>query len=204
MISKQIWKFLTIVNYGFDRLIASSLTSIRYSLKYQRAINEVKINSIMSQHVPDFILFNVSRKSNIDSYSAFSSLKNNFHIAMLLILCLRSYALYLLALLNKKLCNTGYVIPVNHLLKNTAWNANNWYNYNRTVTRGFKRGYITINVGPTVKYQSILTESKVFNEEHFFFSAQTQKGSPWERCCLRVIICILHQEILNKAYRHLR
>lgn len=79
----------------------------------------------MSQHVPDFILFKVSRKSNIDSYSAFSSLKNNFHIAMLLILCLRSYALYLLALLNKKLCNTGYVIPVNHLLKNTAWNANN-------------------------------------------------------------------------------
>ena len=72
----------------------------------------------MSQHVPDFILFNVSRKSNIDSYSAFS-------IAMLLILCLRSYALYLLALLNKKLCNTSYVIPVNHLLKNTAWNANN-------------------------------------------------------------------------------
>lgn len=66
----------------------------------------------MSQHVPDFILFNVSRKSNIDSYSAFSSLKNNFHIAMLLILCLRSYALYLLALVNKKLCNTGYVIPV--------------------------------------------------------------------------------------------
>ena len=97
-----------------------------------------------------------------------------------------------------------YVIPVNHLLKNTAWNANNWYDYNRTVTRGFKRGYITINVGPTVKYQSILTESKIFNEEHFFFSAQTQKGTPWEGCCLRVIICILHQEILNKAYRHLR
>lgn len=65
----------------------------------------------MSQHVPDFILFNVSRKSN-NSYSAFSSLKNNFHIAMLLILFLRSYALYLLALVNKKLCNTGYVIPV--------------------------------------------------------------------------------------------
>lgn len=33
-----------------------------------------------------------------------------------------------------------------------------------------------INVGPTVKYQSILTESKVFNEEHFFFSAQNSEG----------------------------